>query len=83
VYLVWTSHDFGELALLLILAFDNGFNDGGMVGAEVDEDMSDACLPDGLEEGKGCRVPDALSAKWQRLSAVVSLHDVDEEACEL
>jgi hypothetical protein len=30
-YLIWTGDDPGELALFLILAFDDGFDDGRMV----------------------------------------------------
>lgn len=56
-YLIWTSDDLRELAFLLILTFDDGFNDGGMVGAQVHKDVCDACLPDGLEEGEGRCVP--------------------------
>ena len=55
-YLVRTCDDLGELALLLILAFDDGFDDGGMVGPKVDKDVTDAVLPERLEEGKGCCV---------------------------
>jgi hypothetical protein len=52
VYLVWAGDDLGELTFLLILTLDNGFDDRGMVGAQVHKDVCDACFPDGLEEGK-------------------------------
>ena len=50
LYLIRTGDDFGELALVFVLALDDGFDDAGMVGPQVDEDMADACLPQGLEE---------------------------------
>jgi hypothetical protein len=51
-HLVWTRDDLGKLAFLLILAFDNSFNDGRMVAPEVDKDVRDAILPQSLEEGE-------------------------------
>lgn len=51
--LVGARDDLGELALLLVLALYNGLDDGGVVGPEVDEDVTNAILPEGLEEGKG------------------------------
>jgi hypothetical protein len=51
-YLVRTCYDLGKFALLLVLALDNGLDDGGMVGAQVDEDVPNASLPQSLEEGK-------------------------------
>jgi hypothetical protein len=53
VYLIWTGNDLGELALLLILTLDNGFNDGRVVAPKVHKDVRDAILPQSLEEGKG------------------------------
>lgn len=50
--LVGTRDDLGKLALLLVLALDNGLNDGGVVRPEVDEDVTNAIFPKGLEEGK-------------------------------
>jgi hypothetical protein len=50
VHLIWTGNDLGELALFLILAFDNGFNNGRMVAPEVHKDVGDAILPQRLEE---------------------------------
>lgn len=50
--LVWTGDDLWKLAFLLILAFDYGLDDAGVVGAEVHEAVGDARLPDGLEEGE-------------------------------
>jgi hypothetical protein len=44
-YLVWTGDDLGELAFLLILAFDDSFNDGRVVAPEVHEDVGYAILP--------------------------------------
>ena len=38
-YLVGTGDDLGEIALLLILTLDDGFDDGRMVAAEVHEDV--------------------------------------------
>jgi hypothetical protein len=55
-HLVWTSDDFGKLAFLLILTFDDGFNDGRMIAPEVHKDVGDAILPQSLEEGKRCRI---------------------------
>jgi hypothetical protein len=52
VYLIWTGNDLGELALLLILTLDNGFNNGRVVAPEIHEDVRDAILPQSLEEGK-------------------------------
>ncbi len=43
-YLVRTCDNSRELALLLSLTLRDCFNDGGVVGAEIDEDMSDASL---------------------------------------
>jgi hypothetical protein len=54
--LIRTCYNSGELAFLLVLALDYGFDDGGMVGSEVDEDMANAVFPEGLEEGEGCCV---------------------------
>jgi hypothetical protein len=42
--LVGTCYDLGELALLLVLSFDDRFDDGRVVGTKVDEDMCDTCL---------------------------------------
>lgn len=52
-YLIGASDNLGKLGALLVLALDNGFDDAGVIGAEVDEAMGDAGLPEGLEEGKG------------------------------
>jgi hypothetical protein len=60
--LVRTGDDLGELALLLILALDDGFDDGGMVRSEIDEDVADAIFPEGLEEGERCCVSVYISA---------------------
>jgi hypothetical protein len=51
-YLIRTGDDLGELTLVLILAFDNGFDDTGVVGAQVHKDMCYARIPQGFEEGK-------------------------------
>jgi hypothetical protein len=64
LYLIWTGDDLRELAFLLILTFDDGFDDGGMVGAQVRKDMCDACFPDSLEEGERRRVPRSTLADW-------------------
>ena len=58
-HLVRTCDDLGKLALLFILAFDDGFDDGWVVASQVDKAMRDAGLPDGLEKGEGCCVPSA------------------------
>lgn len=58
-HLVRTGDNLGEVALLFILALDNGFDDAGMVGAEVHKAMRDPGLPNGLEEGKGSCVDPA------------------------
>src|SRR5690242_16959352 len=55
-YLVGTRDDAWELPLLLPLALDHGLDDARVVGPEVDEAVRHAGLPDGLEQGKGCRV---------------------------
>lgn len=56
-HLIGARDNLGEFAHFLILALDNGLDDGGMVGPEVDKDMAYAILPERLEKGKGCRVP--------------------------
>lgn len=33
IYLVWTCYNLGKLAFLLILAFNNGFDDARVVAA--------------------------------------------------
>ena len=43
-HLIWTGDDFRELSFLLILPLDYGFDDGRVVGAEIDEDVSNAGL---------------------------------------
>ena len=55
-YFIRTCHDLGELALLLVLALDNGLDDGWMVRPQVDKDIPHARLPQRLEEGKRSRV---------------------------
>lgn len=44
MYLIWASNDPRKLALFLILAFDDCFNDARMVGAQVDEAVRDSSL---------------------------------------
>jgi hypothetical protein len=51
-YLIRTGDDLGELALVLILALDNGFDDAGVVGAQVHKGMCYARVPQGFEEGE-------------------------------
>jgi hypothetical protein len=62
-YLIRTSDDLGELAFLLILAFDNSFNDGRVIATQVHKDMRDAILPQCLEEGEGrcIAIPSSVS----------------------
>jgi hypothetical protein len=60
-YLIRTGDDLGELALLLNLAFDNGFNDGRVVAPKVHKDVGDAILPQCLEKGEGCSIAVAAS----------------------
>lgn len=56
IYLVWTCYNLGKLAFLLILAFNNGFDDARVVAAQVDEDIADAIFPQGFEKGERCCV---------------------------
>lgn len=44
LYLIGTCDDPGKVPFLLVLTLDNGFHDGGVVGAQVDEDMCDTSL---------------------------------------
>lgn len=60
-YLIWARNDLGKLALLLILTLDDGLNDAGMVGAQVDEAMCDARFPNRFEKRERCRVTRPLS----------------------
>jgi hypothetical protein len=65
VHVEWTcligaGNDLGELALLFILAFDDGFNDTGVVGSQIHKAVRDAGFPDSLEEGEGCCVDPEL-----------------------
>jgi hypothetical protein len=48
-YLVGAGDDVGELAVLLRLAFDHGFDDARVVGAQVDEAVPDASLTNALD----------------------------------
>jgi hypothetical protein len=75
-YLVRTCHDLRKFALLLVLALDNGLDDGGMVGAQVDEDVPDASLPKGLEEGERCCVSSRLSVKGSTSTRVYATHTI-------
>ena len=43
-YLIGTRDDAWEVTILLVLSFDNCFNDARMVRAKVDEAMCDAGL---------------------------------------
>ena len=43
-YLIRTCDNSGEVILLFPLALSNCFNDRGVIGAKIDEDMSDASL---------------------------------------
>ena len=56
-HFVGACYDAGELALLLNLAFGNGFDDGGMVGAKVDEAVGHTQFPKRLKEGIAGGVP--------------------------
>ena len=51
-YFIRTCYDLGEVALLLILALDNGLDDGRMVRSQIDEDVPHARLPQGLKESE-------------------------------
>jgi hypothetical protein len=44
VNILWTGDDPRKLALLLILALDDRFNDTGMIGSKIDEAVSNASL---------------------------------------
>ena len=61
--------DARELALLLNLALGDRFDDGGMVGAEIDEAIGDAQFPECLKEGIACSIPGRLhqQSEYQRL----------------
>ena len=61
-YFIRTCYDLGEVALLLILALDNGLDDGRMVRSQIDEDVPHARLPQGLEESERSRVSEDWSA---------------------
>lgn len=56
-HFVGTCYDAGECVFLLDLAFRDGFDDAGVVGAEVDEDVSDAEFYQAFEEGVAGCVP--------------------------
>lgn len=43
-YLIGAGDDRGELVPFFFLAFHHGFEDGGMVGSQIDKDMADAAL---------------------------------------
>lgn len=46
VYLIGTGNNAGKFVIALLLtAFGHGFEDGGMVGSEIDKDMADSGLP--------------------------------------
>ena len=59
-HFVGACYDARELALLFNLALGDGFDDGGMVGAEIDEAIGDAQLPKCLKEGITCSIPGRL-----------------------
>jgi hypothetical protein len=50
-HLVWTGNDAGKVGFALTL--DHGLQNRRVVGAQVDEAMRDAGVPDRLEEGCG------------------------------
>ena len=56
-HFVGACYDARELALLFNLAFGNGFDDRGMVGAEIDETVGHAQFPECLKEGIAGGVP--------------------------
>lgn len=60
-HFVGACYDVRELALLFNLALGNGFDDGGMVGAEIDEAVRHAQFPKRLKEGITRGVPRCLS----------------------
>lgn len=60
-HFVWACYDARELALVFNLAFGNGFDDGGMVGAEIDEAVGHAQFPERFKEGIAGGVPRRLS----------------------
>jgi hypothetical protein len=55
-HFIRTGDDLRELALLLILALDDGFDDGRVIRSEVDENIADSIFPECLKEGEGCRI---------------------------
>ena len=62
-HFVGACYDARELALLFDLALGNGFDDGGMIGAEIDEAVGHAQFPKCLEEGITGGVPGSLISK--------------------
>ena len=60
-HFVGTCYDGGELALLLNLALGDGFDNGGMVGAEIDEAVGHAQFPERLKKGITRGVPGRVS----------------------
>lgn len=50
-YLVETGDYARELISLLSLTPDHGFDEAGVVGAQIDKAVRDAGIPDGFEKG--------------------------------
>lgn len=74
IYLIWACDYLWELTFLLILAFDDGFDNGGVIRAQIDEAVRNAGLPNGLEESEGCCVPAHLLAYSERLRGDMHVH---------
>ena len=62
-HFVGACDDARKLALVLNLALGDGFHDGGMVGAKIDEAVGHAQLPERLEEGIARGVPGHVSVE--------------------
>ena len=60
-HFIRTCYDAREPALVFNLALGNGFDDGGMVGAEIDKAVGNAQFPERFKEGITCGVPGRLS----------------------
>ena len=43
-HLIGTGDNRWELVSFLLLTFDHGLEDGGMIGSQIDKDMTDATL---------------------------------------
>lgn len=58
-YLTGAGNNAWKLILAQALPLDDGLHDGWMVRSQIDKDMANTRLPDGLEEGLRCSVSHA------------------------